>query len=225
MTSGITSFYHTGLAAKVRPAKRLDLEEFKETFKQYEKEFNEYFESGKWKDIAEHEFKLEECQINELNEAYKEGLSPFWEKLSEFSAWTKEDVEALIEGAKDPGKERFFGLIEPSEENKKLSREAEAYLKKTYARLARTDVPDSYDAREYGNLNIISYFFKFLEYIELFCPQDSLPQSRTRHPVDLVLLLLPILSWRHAWSRQVQFLMVWTCLSNKFLTVDMTVNA
>ena len=152
--------YHTGLAAKVRPAKNLARDENNLPFEEFEEKFHEFFESGKWKDIAEHELQLEEHEIEAANEAYKEGFSSFWEKLNEFSAWTKEDVEALIEGAKDPGKERFFGLIEPSEENKKLSRKAEAYLKKIYARLARTDVPDSYDARLHGNLNIISYFFK-----------------------------------------------------------------
>merc|ERR1719510_2714854 len=146
----LSLFATSGLAAKVRPAKNLARDENNLPFEEFEEKFHEFFESGKWKDIAEHELQLEEHEIEAANEAYKEGFSSFWEKLNEFSAWTKEDVEALIEGAKDPGKERFFGLIEPSEENKKLSREAEAYLKKTYARLARTDVPDSYDAREHG---------------------------------------------------------------------------
>jgi len=139
-----------GWAAKIRQVKLYrDDEPSDESFDEFEKKHHQYAlpdEAAKYED----ELKEEEKEIQEENEKFKEGKATFSEKVNDLTDWTKDEIEKDKEGAIDPATSRFFGLIEPSEEDKMLSPEAEANLKKIYARLARTDVPDSYDARDHG---------------------------------------------------------------------------
>ena len=157
---------HTGWAENVRLARRTDRgEDIHESIEQFEKDFHQAA-LPEFEEIAKEELEKEEASIEEQNEAFKEGKSPFSEKLNELSDWTQEQIKAEKEGAIDPNGKipRFFGLIIPPEEERILSPEAEAYLKSTYERLSRVDLPDSYDARDHGNLNITpaSEFFREL---------------------------------------------------------------
>ena len=86
--------------------------------------------------------------MEKQNEAFEAGEATFNEELNEMSELSSAEIIKEEDG--DVPNLRFIpGIIMPSEEERKLSKEDQEYLDNLYRELDenRETIPDSYDAR------------------------------------------------------------------------------
>ena len=122
-------------------AKHVDINKFEDKFKVL-------FSDAKEEAVAAENLEKNEKSMDLQNEAFEAGEATFNEELNEMSELSSAEIIKEEDG--DVTNLRFIpGIIMPSEEERKLSKEDQEYLDNLYRELDenRETIPDSYDAR------------------------------------------------------------------------------
>ena len=122
-------------------AKHVDINQFEDKFKVL-------FSDAKEEAVAAENLEKNEKSMDLQNEAFEAGEATFNEELNEMSELSSAEIIKEEDG--DVTNLRFIpGVIMPSEEERKLSKEDQEYLDNLYRELDenREAIPDSYDAR------------------------------------------------------------------------------
>merc|ERR1719215_847656 len=129
-------------------AKHVDINEF-------EDEFDVLFSDSKEEAEAAENLEKHEESMEKQNEAFEAGEATFNEELNEMSELSSAEIIKEEDG--DVPNLKFIpGIIMPSEEERKLSKEDQEYLDNLYRELDenREAIPDSYDARAAGLVTV-----------------------------------------------------------------------